>query len=144
MFRTCVDEPFAITHEGDISLEEMGNKLSGPLSTVEKLVVGWDVVIGPLLLHRVQWCRFFDHVRQVKFIRVPSEVALDVAQFFQLDGQEPAMDLLPALEEVQVQMTHGTSIGSGDQYAPIRNAFAPIIAARKQMGRHIPVILSWE
>ena len=70
----------------------MGNKLSGPLSTVEELVV------GPWFTHRGQWLRFFDYVKQVKFIQVPSEVALDLAQFFQPYGQEPAMDLLPALE----------------------------------------------
>ena len=82
----------------------------------------------------------------MKSIQVSSELALDVARFFQLDGQEPAMDLLPALEQVKVQMTHRPPIGSSDQYTPIRDAirdaFEPIIAARKHMGRYI--ILSWE
>ena len=130
-------KPFTITHDGDISLEEMGNKLCGPLSTVEELVVGRGYRYRP----RVQWHRFFDYVQQVKFVQVPSEVALYFAPLFQLDGQEQAIGILPVLEQIKVQM-YRPLIESGDQYAPIRDAFEPIIAARKQMGRHI--FLSWE
>jgi len=98
---------------------------------VEELVVGFG---GARFTHRLQWRRFFGHLQQVRFVQVPSEVALDVAHSFQLDGQEPAVDLLPALEQVEVHMTH-------HQYVPLRDPFEPLIAARKQVGR--PIRLSW-
>jgi hypothetical protein len=44
------------------------------------------------------------------------------------------MDLLPTLEQVRVHMTHR-------KYVLIRDAFQPLIAARKQVGR--PITLSW-
>jgi hypothetical protein len=90
-----------IVYHEPISLVEMGNRLSGPLSTVERLVVWADAGGAPFIHSAVQWCRFFHNIRQVKVVQVPSEVALDVAHSFQLDGQEPAMDLLPALELVR-------------------------------------------
>jgi hypothetical protein len=49
------------------------------------------------------------------------------------------MDLLPALEQVKVEATPITPSGS-DRHSSIRDAFEPLIAARKQLGR--PIILS--
>ncbi len=116
--------------------------LSGPLSTVEELVVGWDVSMSTQQ-HHIQWRGFFNHIRQVKSVQVPSEVALGVAHSFQLDGQEPALDILPALKQVKVHMTYLSPIelNRNDQYASIRDAFEPLIAARQQAGR--PIRLSW-
>ena len=72
-------------------------------------------------------------------VQVPAEVAHDVALSFQLDGREPVPDLLPALEQVKVYFPPN-GVNGDDQYASICDAFEPLIAARKQMGR--PVTLS--
>jgi hypothetical protein len=141
-------QPFRITLPESVSLELIGNMLSGPLSTVEEFVVGWDAARFPQE-RDIQWRGFFNHIPKVKMVQVTSDVAVDVAHSFQPDGQEPVMDLLPALEHVKVHMTHLPPIGlfppiesnSNDQYAPIHDAFEPLIAARQQVGR--PVWLSW-
>jgi len=135
-------QPFRIIIPDTFTLEEIGNMLSGPLSTVEGLVVGWDAPLSNLQPY-IQWRGFFNHIRQVKTVQVPSVVALGVAHSLQLNGQEPALDFLPTLEQVTVHMTYLSPIESNrnDQYVSIRDAFEPLIAARKQVGR--PIRLLW-
>jgi hypothetical protein len=132
-------QSFNIIFPEHTSLEEMGNRLSGPLTTVEELVVEWGMIGGT---RHVQWRRFFDHLRQVKLIQVPSQVAIEVAHAFRPDGQALAVDVLPALEQVKVQMVHmpPLSDNSMNPYITIPNAFDPLIAARRRVG--CPITLS--
>ena len=84
-----------------------------------------------------QWRNLFNHTRQVKFLPVSWQVALDVAHSFQQDGQLD-MKLLPALELVIIGMTewHALPLGPNSQdHATIRDAFEPLVAARKKAGR---------
>ena len=140
-------QSFRITIPEPVSLEQIGHMLSGPLSTVEELIVGWDVAPfaqQQLEQGHIQLRGFFNHIRQVKMVQMPSEVALGVAHSFQLDSQEPALDLLlPALEQVKVHLSYVPPIGSNrnDQYVSICDTFEPLIAARQQVGR--PIRLSW-
>ncbi|KAH9071568.1 hypothetical protein EDB83DRAFT_2673620 [Lactarius deliciosus] len=132
-------QPFRIIIPGSASLEEIGIMLSGPLSTVEEFVVECDATQRG---DRIQWRGFFNHIRRVKMVQVPSPVALDVARSIQLGGQESALDFLPALEHVKVPLTYLSPIGSKDPIKDsIRDAFEPLVAARKQVGR--PIRLSW-
>ena len=138
--------PFRIIISEPVSLEQIGQELSGPLSTVEELII---LVDEPLIeleepnipiadgLHGL-----FYHVPQVKMILLPDDVGLDVARSFQQDDRGPAMDLLPALEQVKVVDTRrNTPSGSDrDDHTSILDAFEPLIAARKQLGR--PIMLS--
>ncbi|KAH8982794.1 hypothetical protein EDB92DRAFT_1819714 [Lactarius akahatsu] len=75
--------------------------LSGPLSTVEEFVVEWDALLLTQRGDNIQWRGFFNHIRRVKMVQVPSPVALTVARSIQLGGQEPALDFLLALEHVK-------------------------------------------
>ncbi|KAF8271298.1 hypothetical protein EI94DRAFT_1720848 [Lactarius quietus] len=111
---------------------------SGPLSTVEELVVECHVQQKELKNH-TQWRGFFNHIQRVKMIQVSFEVALDVACSFQPNGQQAALDLLPALEKVEVNIRLVTD--TIDQRVSIRDAFEPLIAARQQVGR--PIMLSY-
>jgi len=125
-------------------LEEIGNRLSGPLATVEGLSVGWKITSER---RDVQWRGFFNHLRQVKVLQVPWQVALGVAHSFQQDGQEPTVDLLPALEQVNMDMTlwHAQlpRLGPNSQDREgIPDAFEPLIAARKKVGRPITLLLT--
>ncbi|KAH9030125.1 hypothetical protein EDB85DRAFT_1454579 [Lactarius pseudohatsudake] len=132
-----VDEPpFRITRPKPVSLEEMGQELSGPLSTVEELIVAWDVEQWHTEGHiqTNQWRGFCYHVPQVKVIRVSAKLALDVAHSFQQEGGEPIPNLLPALQRVEV-----LSVASRDDL--ICDTFEPLITARQRAGR--PVRLSW-
>ena len=143
------DQPFKLVipgHSQAVSLEEMGNRLSGPLSTVEELVVGWDVLPVPWATPPFsQLHSFFSHIQQVKVVRVPSFMARGVARSFLQDGQVPSLDLLPALEQVEVHMVMVPSFLSNgsddDSYATINDAFMPLIDARRRAGR--PLRLSW-
>jgi hypothetical protein len=139
---TCIHTHFLniATHKlTGVSLEEICNslRLSGPLSTVEEVIVR-DVARGQW--HRdprpfQSWCRAFDYFPRLKLIRVPSPFALEVAHSFQLDGQESTVGVvLPALEHVQVDVFRN------DEGVSICDAFEPLIAARKQAG--CPIMLS--
>ncbi|KAF8256868.1 hypothetical protein EI94DRAFT_1762284, partial [Lactarius quietus] len=57
-------QSFRIFLPESISLEELCNRLSGPLTTVEELVVGsgWDLLPQTLL---IDWRQIFDHIKKV-------------------------------------------------------------------------------
>ena len=136
-------KPFKIIIPGPVSLEEICNRLSGPLATVETLTMVWQV-IGER--RSVKWRKIFNHTRRLKFILVPWQVALDVVHSFQQDGQGLDMELLPDLEIINMDMTPwhpggGSRLGPNDQdHVSIPDAFEPLIAARKKVGR--PITLS--
>ena len=129
--------------------ENIGHMLSRPLSTVEKLVVtvGSDVPEHTQKQYfHIHWCGLFDHTPQMRFVQVHHPVARGVARALRgpLDGQGPALHILPSLEQVEVQfpphiLESARNMPNGP-YAPIRNAFEPLIAARQQVGR--PIILN--
>jgi hypothetical protein len=125
-----------------IWLSKIGNRLSGPLATVEEL----DIKCNPSSDRRViQWHGFFNHLRQVKVLQVPWQFALGVAHSFQQDGQQPTTDLLPALEQVLVDMDlaqlYPRLFGpSNPDHVIIPDAFEPLISARKKVGRPIELL----
>ena len=121
--------PFRIFFPKPVApLKQLGDKLSGPLSTVEEVVVVWGADRSTTE-HSIQWRAFFRHLRRVKMVQLPSEEALNVAASFQKRG---LLDLLPALGHIKV---HSTGYHRNDKYKCIRNAFKPLIAARQQVGR---------
>ncbi|KAH9014830.1 hypothetical protein EDB84DRAFT_1528135 [Lactarius hengduanensis] len=134
--------PFRIVIPQPVSWEEIGIMLSGPLSTVEELVVDWQPSRFPQHIDHVQWRGFFNHIRRVKTVQVSSQVALHVARSFQLGGQDSALDLFPALEQVEVPLNHylPPTVSEDPIKDSILDAFEPFVAARKQVGR--PVRLS--
>lgn len=133
----------SIYNPTDMSLVEICHRLSKPLTTVEEVVIEQDVAGGPWFTDPLQWYRFFSYIQQVKLVRVPSQVAVEVARAFQLDGQEPTMDLLPVLEQVEVDMIYPPlfEANHNGEFACARDAFEPLTAARKQVGR--PITLSF-
>ena len=141
--KTVHAQSFRISIPRQIWLKELGNSLSQSLATVEELVVGWDIDIASGRSAVVQWREFLKHTRQVKALQMPWQVALDVAHSFQQDGQEPAVDILPALEQVNMVMTHWHPPGPNSQdHVAIPDAFEPLIAARKKVGRPITLSLT--
>ena len=133
-------QPFRISIPEPISLEEIGKRLAGPLATVEELDIRWTITGEHF---GVQWRQFFNHLRQVKVLQVPWQVALDVARSFQQNGQETDMDLLPDLEQINMGMAHWHPPPRGPSskdHVDIPDAFEPLIAARKRAGR--PITLS--
>ena len=136
-------KPFRIIIPELVSWEEICNRLSEPLATVEELSILWKV-IADSERRGVQWCKLFNHTRQLKSLLVTWQVALDVAHSLQQDGQVLDMGLLPDLEQVIMDMTqrHAPPLGSNSQdHATIRDAFEPLIAARKKVGR--PIMLDF-
>ncbi|KAN0137335.1 hypothetical protein V8E53_004780, partial [Lactarius tabidus] len=133
-FRIIFPQPF-------VQLEEIGNMLSGPLSTVEELIVE---PYGPLepeafTQDHIQWEGFFNHIRRAKMVQMPFEMAHDVVHSFQQGG---LLDLLPSLEQVKVDFGHSLQTGRyrDHQFKTVCDAFEPLIAARRQAGR--PTVLS--
>ncbi|KAH9002441.1 hypothetical protein EDB86DRAFT_309287 [Lactarius hatsudake] len=136
--RPVDDQPFKMVFPEHYPLPQMGQELSGPLSTVEELIVVRNVKEWYTEHIRMdRWRGFCYHVPHVKMIqvqvRVSTELALDVAHSFQQDG-EPIQNFFPALERVEVLSTAGRD-------DLICDAFEPLITARQREGR--PVRLSW-
>ncbi|KAN0130444.1 hypothetical protein V8E53_011707 [Lactarius tabidus] len=125
------DPPLRIYLPITVSPEEIGDMLSRPLSTVEELEVR-DLVIT----EGRQWRGLFKRLPQLKVITMSSNMVLDVARAFQPNREEPALEVLPALEQIKVAMILNKSDNES-----IRSAFEPLIAARQGVGRHIG--LSW-
>ena len=134
-------QSFRIIVPRHIWLVEIGSRLSGPLATVEELVIVWNNTRDR---RGIQWGGFFNHLRQVKALQVPCQLALGVARSFQQDGQEPTMDLLPALEQVHMDMDMTQFLPPSlrqNSQDDLTNAFEPLIAARRKVGR--PIMLSF-
>ncbi|KAN0128565.1 hypothetical protein V8E53_013610 [Lactarius tabidus] len=133
------DKHFRITIPEDAPLEQLGPELSGQLYSVEELVVTSDTIrwFTEQRSRRDFWRRFFCHAPQVKSLQLPGEMALDIAESFEQDDQQTLLDLLPALERIEVR----SLVGEGDHYATIRGAFKPLVAARKKAGRTLK--FSW-
>jgi len=133
------DKHFRITIPEDAPLEQLGQELAAQLYSVQELVATSDVVrwSEELSTERDFWRRFFCCVPQVKTLQLPGEMALDIAQSFQQDDQESALDLLPALRRLEVR----SLVGEGAHYATIRGAFQPLVAARQRPGRTLK--FSW-
>ena len=118
------------------------------LSTVEEIVVTVGSEVPKFILGQYShfhWRALFNHTPQVRTVQVHYQVALGVAHAFQVlpDGQGPALDLLPFLEQVEVHSPHTMleSFRTG-RYATIHDAFEPLIAMRQRVGRPIKVHLS--
>ena len=137
------DESFQISICEPVSLEHMGQALSGPLSTVEKLTITWSVDLGVTSdrFKPDQWRKFCYHVPQVKVVQISSVLAPQVARSFQQDAQDHhVLDLLPALQRVVMSLF----VGRDAQYVSIYDAFDPFISTRQRVGRPITLLFTWE
>jgi hypothetical protein len=136
---------FMIAIPKPIPWENIGQMLSGQLSTVEELVIGSSFPGFVQTPHNIPWHALFNRIPQVRIVQVHYTAALAVALAFRVqpDGQGPALDLLPSLEQVEVQFPLEILGSARDNlYLPIRDAFEPLIAARQQVGHIIVVNLS--
>ena len=130
-------QPFKILFPvSAVPLGQFGTMLPGPLCPVEELVVVWDAAPQLTGEHHTYWRVFFNHIRRVTMVQVPFEVVRDVADSFKHGG---LLDLLPALEQIKVHITHLPRIGLHKKTT--RDAFKPLISARRKAGR--PIMLSW-
>ncbi|KAF8270922.1 hypothetical protein EI94DRAFT_1721458 [Lactarius quietus] len=123
-------------------LAQLTKELAGPLSTVEELIVVWNVErwYTERLVDTDQWRGFFNRIPRVTSVQVPGEVALDIARSFKQGDREPVLDvldLLPTLQQLEVR----SLVGEGDHYASIRDAYRPLVAARQRAGRSLK--FSW-
>ena len=134
------DQPFRIIIPEPVSLEQIGQELSASFSNVEELIIALDDSChGGLLPTKGEQLRgFFYHIPRVKMMQVPAREAQIIARSFQQDGQEPNVDLLPALEQIKVDMRR---LQQGPWRERSHDAFEPLIAARNQVER--PIVLSW-
>ena len=134
------DQPFRVIIPEPVSLERMGQELSASFSNVEELIIALDDSChGGLLPTKDEQLRgFFYHIPRVKMMQVPAREAQIIARSFQQDGQEPNVDLLPALEQIKVDMRR---LRQDTWRVRSHDAFEPLIAARNQVER--PIVLSW-
>jgi hypothetical protein len=122
-------QQFRIVIPDTASLGEIGNMLSGSLSTVEELVV------ESIPKRDNQWWGFFHHIQRVKTVQVSSGVALDFVHSFELNGD---LQVLPALERVKVDLPIRSYMMG--RYSDIREAFGSLVAARQRVGRPIQLL----
>lgn len=145
-------QPFTISLPWFVSLdvEKMSQELSGPFSTVEGLIITQDDPLDPFCqwnkyqqgdVQRVQWRGFLYHLPQVKTIWVPATMAITLVRSFHLNGLEPVLDLLPALERVEVSPVEVRAVEVGKD--ELESAFEPLMSVRKRAGRPIEIITNW-
>ncbi|KAH9062289.1 hypothetical protein EDB87DRAFT_1830497 [Lactarius vividus] len=102
------NQHFSMTIPAHVSLEQLGRELSGSLSTVEELIIGWQTwTFERRSIQPDQMRGFYHYLPQVKIVQVPAGVALDVARSFKGDGGLPLLYLLPALERIEVRSAAG-------------------------------------
>lgn len=134
--RSVTDQAFNISLPERVSFKQIGKEISGPLSTVEELVITRDVSPGckEPSIQPDQWRGFFYHLPQLKVVRIPVGMASDLAHSFQQDDLEPALGLLPALQRVGIERC--PELRRKVEQDACR-ALRPLMAARERSGRPI-------
>ncbi|KAN0137177.1 hypothetical protein V8E53_005174 [Lactarius tabidus] len=140
--RSVTDRAFNISLPERVSFKQMGQELSGPLSTVEELIITRDVSPGckEPSIPPDQWRGFFYHLPQLKVVRIPVRMTSDIAHSFQQDDLEPSLGLLPALQRVGIERCpkSGRKVVVQDAC----RALGPLMAARERAGRPIGLEIS--
>ena len=134
--QTFNDQPFInISLPRIVSLRQMGQELSGPLSTVEELNITRDVCPWELepSIQADGWRGFFYHLPRLRVVRMPVRLTYNVAHAFKEDDLEPTLDLLPALQRVEIERC---SRRDKDVESVCRD-FGPLMAVRERAGRPI-------
>ena len=126
--QSVTDQPFNISVPRHVSYKQMGQELSGPLSTVKELNITRDWG----LIQTDQWRGFFHHLPRLKVVRIPVIIADDVAHSFQKDDLEPALDLLPSLQRIVIERWV-----TEEDVEFARHSFGPLMVARERAGRPI-------
>ena len=138
------DTHFNIIADEQSSIAEISSELSEMLATVE------DVTVAFLLpttyrndtVNLALWCRFFEHLQNVKMLRLQHGLEIQVADILRQDDTQPTINLFPSLEGIAVykrDLYHipipesGRTSGLGP--------FEALVSARQQAAR--PVKVYW-
>lgn len=134
---SIADLPFNITASGPFSISQIGIALSAMVATVEDVFL----VLNPALSFRLSfrdvapWCEFFSQLRSVKILRVYRAVAVaDVLRLGQGGSSQSVSDILPSLEEIEIQLSSQDTLISESKRAFGLNMFGPFVIARQKMG----------
>jgi hypothetical protein len=138
------DTPFNIIADEQSSIAEISSELSEMLATVE------DVTVAFLLpttyrndtVNLALWRGFFEHLQNVKILRLQHGLEIQVADILRQDDTQPTINLFPSLEGIEVykrDLYHipipesGRTSGLGP--------FEALVSARQQAAR--PVKVYW-
>ncbi|KAI0249098.1 hypothetical protein BJV78DRAFT_1156041 [Lactifluus subvellereus] len=145
-----IDEPRRRISIRDIGRWKVqtGTALNAKLTTVEELFLESpypDLEGGPRWLSQcpIPWGGFLGQFHNVKILRVERGLVLDVAHFL---SQVSALDLLPALEEIELRSSVSRYVDDAEPISDIQReavdgTLRPFVTAREQTGR--PVKISW-
>ncbi|KAI0249101.1 hypothetical protein BJV78DRAFT_1284243 [Lactifluus subvellereus] len=145
-----IDEPRRRISIRDIGRWKVqtGTALNAKLTTVEELFLESpypDLEGGPRWLSQcpIPWGGFLEQFHNVKILRVERGLVLEVAQFL---SQASALDLLPALEEIELRSSVSRYVDDAEPISDIQceavdATLRPFVTAREQTGR--PVKISW-
>ena len=113
------------------------NKVLAPkLDAVEDLLLFYGDEEQP----SIPWQSFLRLFRNLRILRVGHRIIFNVAKFLGSVHCEEVLDLLPALEEIQVCSTSYQSISStSERYRAEMGAFQPFVAAYQRAGRPVNV-----
>jgi len=86
------------------------------------------------------WCEFFSQLRSVNILRVYRAVAVaDMLRLGQGHSSQSVSDILPSLEEIEVQLSSEDTLMSESKRASGLNMFGSFVIARQKMGRPVKV-----
>ncbi|KAI0251464.1 hypothetical protein BJV78DRAFT_474326 [Lactifluus subvellereus] len=112
-----------------IPLAQISSMFPAALATVQDLLI----TISRSFRDPTEYHKFLEQFHNVKILRLRPGLVSDIMGSLQLDDGEPALDVLPALEEIDL-------VGE-DQHAHTFGNLGPFVAARQRAGR--PVKVFW-
>ncbi|KAI0251460.1 hypothetical protein BJV78DRAFT_1211772 [Lactifluus subvellereus] len=138
------DPPSRITVPGTmISMARISTALSATLATVEDLFLTCSFQPETLWLSEGSnsYREALGQFPNVKILRLRHALVLSVTEFLRQDDGELALDVLPALEEIELDAGGYHELVNESQRASALDNFGPFVAMRQRMGR--PMNVFW-
>ncbi|KAI0251469.1 hypothetical protein BJV78DRAFT_1211869 [Lactifluus subvellereus] len=146
LLHSANDPPFRIGVSSSMtSMARISTALSATLATVEDLFLTCSFQPNPI----TPWLSegpnpyrdALGQFRNVEILRLRHALVLSVAEFLRHGDGELALDVLPALKEIELDAGGYHELVSESQRASALDSFGPFVAVRQRMGR--PVDVFW-
>jgi hypothetical protein len=136
------DPPFRIIASEFASIQSIGYALYTPLATVQDVFVASPFQPRPVMYS--PWRIFFSLFHNAKILRLARGIESEVEAILRPGDETSASQLLPALEEIELNATMPPDTPSRideDKLAPVLDLFKTFVDAREQEGH--PVRVRW-
>ena len=132
-----------VSNEMD-SIEQIGSTLSTTFASIEvlHLTCPHDVVGDPFefLGRSISWRKLLKQFQNVKILQVQCDQVAEFAHLLQQYDEEPKVDILPSLEEIELHAIAFPASPGENSCASAFDSLQPFVAARQRAGRLVDVL----